>query len=194
MVASGDERGPRRRAQRGGVNVVVAKTVLRDAIHCRCRDDAAEGARYAKAGIIRDDEQHVGRFLGRHDARRPPRFRLQGIVLDHAAEFRIGRRKLLAADGGCGAGRARRAGSLQLARLIVVFIGRCLTGFALGLFCKCLIHNWNARHHHQNDENITEFLLFHGIFLSIRWIVVLHRLAANLLYGKHDVKIVPVVT
>jgi len=104
MIPTGDERGPRRRAQRGGVNVVVAQTVIRDAIHRGRWDDAAEGARHAKSGVIRDDEQHVRRFLGRHDARRPPRFRLQGIVLDHAAEFRIGCRKLLAADGGGGVG------------------------------------------------------------------------------------------
>ena len=104
MIPTGDERGPRRRAQCGGVNVVVAQTVIRDAIHRGRRDDAAEGARHAKSGVIGDDEQHVGRFLGRHDARRPPRFRLQGTILDHAAEFRIGCRKLLTADSGSGIG------------------------------------------------------------------------------------------
>ena len=31
VVAAGDERGPRRRAERGGVDVVVAQTVLGDA-------------------------------------------------------------------------------------------------------------------------------------------------------------------
>ena len=56
MVASGDQRGPRRRAQRGRVNVVIAQTVIRDAIHRKRRDDATEGARYAKSGIIRDDK------------------------------------------------------------------------------------------------------------------------------------------
>ena len=104
MVAPGNQRGACRRAQRGGMNVVVAQTVIRDAIHRGRRDDAAEGARHAKSGVIGDDEQHVRRFLGRHDARRPPRFRLQGTVLDHAAEFRIGRRKLLTADSGGGVG------------------------------------------------------------------------------------------
>ena len=110
MVAPGDERGARRRAERGGVDVVVAQAVVRDAIHRRRRDDAAEGARHAEAGVIGDDEQDVGRLLGRHDARRPPRLRLQGIVLDHAAEFRLGRGQLLAADGGRGARRTERAG------------------------------------------------------------------------------------
>ena len=112
MVAPGDERGARRRAERGGVDVVVAQTVLRDAIHRRRRNDAAEGARHAEAGVVGHDEQDVGRALGRHDARRPPRFRLQGVVLDHAAEFRVRRRELLAADAFCGAGRAEHASDL----------------------------------------------------------------------------------
>ena len=96
MVAPGNQRGARRRAERGGVNVIVAQTGLRDPIHRRCRDDAAEGAGHAEARVVGDDEQDVGRTLGRHHARRPPRFRLQGVVLDHATEFRVGRRELFA--------------------------------------------------------------------------------------------------
>ena len=85
---------------------VVAQALVRDAIHGRRRDDAAEGARHAEAGVVGDDEQHVRRALRRHDARRPPGLRLQGVVLDHAAELRIGRRKLLPVDRRRGAGRA----------------------------------------------------------------------------------------
>ena len=44
--------------------------------------------------------------------RRPPRFGLRGLFLDYAAEFRIGRRKLLSADGRRRAGRAQHAGDL----------------------------------------------------------------------------------
>ena len=112
MVAPGDQRGARRRAQRGGEHAVVAQAFLRDAVHRRRRDDAAEGARHAEAGVVGDDQQHVGRALRRHDARRPPGLRLQRVILDHAAEFRVGRRKLLSVDGGRGAGRAGRAGDL----------------------------------------------------------------------------------
>ncbi len=112
MVPPGDERRARRRAKRGGVNVIVAQPGLRHAIHRGRRDDAAEGARHAEPGVIRDDEQDIGRALGRHDARRPPRFGLKGIVLDHAAELRIGRGELFAVDGRGGAGRARLAASL----------------------------------------------------------------------------------
>ncbi len=112
VVAPGDQRGARRRAQRGGENPVVAQALLREAIHGRRRDDAAEGAGHGEAGVVGDDQQHVRRALRRHDPRRPPRFRLQGTVLDHATELRVGRRELLAADGRGGAGRTRRAGQL----------------------------------------------------------------------------------
>ena len=112
VVAPGDQRGARRRAQRGGEHAVVAQAFLRDAVHRRRRDDAAEGAGHAEAGVVGDDQQHVRRALRRHDARRPPRLRLQRVVLDHAAELRVGRRQLLAADGRRGAGRTRRAGDL----------------------------------------------------------------------------------
>ena len=123
MVPPGNERRTGRRAQRGRVDIVVAQTVIRDTIHRGRRDNSTEGAGNAKSGIIRDDKQHVGRSLGRHDARRPPRFRLQRIVLDHTTKFRVGCRKFLAADSGCGAGRPRCASGLQLTRLIGVFVG-----------------------------------------------------------------------
>ena len=66
MVAAGDDRGARRRAQRGGENPVVAQPGVRDAVHGRCRDDAAERARHAKSGVVGHDQQDVGRAFGRH--------------------------------------------------------------------------------------------------------------------------------
>ena len=112
MVASRDNRRPRRRAERRGVEIRVTQPALRDAIQCRRRNDAAERARRAEADVVRHDEQHVGRALRRHDARRPPGFRLRGLFLDHPAEFRIGRRKLFSADRGGGAGRTQLTGNL----------------------------------------------------------------------------------
>ena len=112
VVAPGDQRGARRRAQRGREHAVVAKTLVGDPVHRRRRDHAAEGARHAETGVVRDDQQHVGRLLGRHDARRPPGLGLQRVVLDHAAERRIGRGKLLPADRRRRARRARRGGAL----------------------------------------------------------------------------------
>ena len=112
VVAPGDQRRPRRRAQRGGMEIGVAQTALGDAIKRRGRDDAAEGARCAKTVVVGHDQQHVGRALGRHHAGRPPRGRFRGTLLDHPAEFRIGRRQLLAADGSSRAGRTQHAGDL----------------------------------------------------------------------------------
>ena len=44
MVAAGDQRRARGRAERGGVELRVAQSGLRDAVHRRRRDDAAERA------------------------------------------------------------------------------------------------------------------------------------------------------
>jgi len=92
---------------------VIAQAVLGNAIHGRCRDHTAEGAWDAEPGVICDDQKDVGRLLGGHDARRPPVFRLKGIVLDCPAKLGIGRRQLLPADGGGRAGRTGCAGGLD---------------------------------------------------------------------------------
>ena len=104
VVASGDQRGARRRAQRGGEHAVVAQTGRGECVHRRGRNHAAERARHAETGVVGDDQQHVRRAFRRHYAGCPPRLRLQRVVLDLAAELRIGRRQLGAADGGGGAG------------------------------------------------------------------------------------------
>ena len=59
----------------------------------------------AETLIIRHDEQHVWCALRRHDARRPPRRRLRGLLIDYPAELRIGRRKLFSCDRRGGARR-----------------------------------------------------------------------------------------
>src|SRR5206468_12072268 len=102
MIAASNQRRARRRAKRRGMKLRIAKTRFRDAIQCRRRNNAAKGARRAKSAIVSHDEQNVGRALGRDDARRPPRFRLGGFLLDHTAEFRIRWRELFAVNGsGC---------------------------------------------------------------------------------------------
>ena len=98
MVAPGDQRRARRRAQRGRVEVGVAQAVGGDPVEVRRRDHAAEGAGDAEAGVVGHDQQHVGRALGRHDARRPVGRRLRGVALDLAAELLRRRRQLLAAE------------------------------------------------------------------------------------------------
>ena len=52
VVAAGDDRRARGRAERRGVEIRVTQPVLRDAIHCRCRNDAAERARRAEAHVV----------------------------------------------------------------------------------------------------------------------------------------------
>ena len=81
VIATRDQGRARRRAERRGVEIRVAQPGLRDAIQRRGRDDAAERARRAEAAIVRHDEQHIGRALRRHDARRPPRCRFGGFRL-----------------------------------------------------------------------------------------------------------------
>ena len=88
MVAAGDQRRPRGRAQRGGVELRVAQPRLRDPVQRRRRDDAAEGARNAVALVVGHDQQDVGRALGRHDGRRPIRLGIFGVQVDRAAEPR----------------------------------------------------------------------------------------------------------
>ena len=112
VVAAGDQRRARGRAERGGVELRVAQPRLGDPVQRRRRDDAAERAADAIALVVGHDQQHVGRALGRHHARRPPGLRVLGALLDHAAEFRGRRRELLPVDRGRGAGRTQHAGDL----------------------------------------------------------------------------------
>ena len=78
VVAAGDQRRARGRAKRGGAELRVAQPRLGDAIHRRCRDDAAKRARDAVALVVGHDEQHIRRAFARHDARRPVRLGILG--------------------------------------------------------------------------------------------------------------------
>ena len=109
VVAAGDQRGARGRAERGGVELGVAQPGVRDAVQRRRRDDAAERAADAVALVVGHDQQHVGRALRRHDARRPPGLGVLGAFLDHAAERRRGGRQVAAVDGDGGTRAARHA-------------------------------------------------------------------------------------
>ena len=64
MVASGLERIARRRAQRRGVEVVELQAALRELVHGRRANRAAEGARPTEADIVDQHDHDVGR-LGR---------------------------------------------------------------------------------------------------------------------------------
>src|SRR4029450_2996307 len=90
----------------------IPQPVLSDAIQGWRWDDAAERARCAEGAVVGHDEKDVGRVLGRDDARRPPRFRLGGFLLDHTTELRIRRRQLFAVNGCRGAGGTQLTGDL----------------------------------------------------------------------------------
>ena len=87
MIAPGDQRRPCGRAQRGGVELGVAKSRLGDPVQCWCRDNTAERATDAIPLVVGHDQQHVGRTLRRHDTRRPPGFRILGALLDYTTEI-----------------------------------------------------------------------------------------------------------
>ena len=98
MVAAGDERRARRRAQRRRVEVRVAEAVVGDPVERRRRDHATERRRRTEAHVVGDDQQHVRCALRRNDARRPVGLRLERVRRDRAAEFLWRRRELLPVD------------------------------------------------------------------------------------------------
>ena len=163
MVTASDERRARRRTQSGGMDVVVAQAILGNAVQCGRRDDAAEGTRHAKSGVICDDEQHIGGLLGRHDARCPPRFRSQCIIFNHATKFRITRWKLATLYRRGSAGRTRRAGRFILAHTGVVCMANGLLSAALGFFRKRLGRNESEYQRRQNNQHINQSFLFQHV-------------------------------
>ncbi len=99
MVAAGNKRGARRRAQRGGVD-----TACSAALPSRCGPCVGVGMTPPKVlGTPKPASsvmmsRTLGAPLGGTTRGAHHGFRLQGIVLDHAAEFRVGRRELFAVD------------------------------------------------------------------------------------------------
>ena len=112
MVATGNQRGARRRAERRGVKIGVAQSLCSDTIHRRGRNHPTKRGRRAIADVVRHNKQHVGRAFWRHDTWGPPGLRIRSFLPNHPAECRIGRRNLFSVDGGGGAGRTRDTGDL----------------------------------------------------------------------------------
>ena len=65
VIASGQQRLPRRRAQRRRVEAVELEAVLGEALGGRRVDRAAERARRGKADVVEEHDEHVGRALRR---------------------------------------------------------------------------------------------------------------------------------
>src|SRR5262249_49803062 len=96
--------------------------------------------------IVGQNEQHIGRAFGRDHARRPPRLRLRRVRLDHAAEFRIGWRKLIARDGRRRVRRTKCPGCL-------LSVGRN--------------SRYNKRRAQRRGPSNREFLTFHSYFFLL---------------------------
>lgn len=71
VVAPGDQRCTRRRADRRGVEAVVAHALLGHAVKVGCWNGAAEGLGGAEAHVVHQHHQHVGSALWRLNFQRP---------------------------------------------------------------------------------------------------------------------------
>ena len=142
VVASRQERGPSRRAERTGVQLRVGQAVLRQLVERRHVDPAAVGRPRRQAGIIVEDEQDVrcalGCFLRRE--RPPVGFGIADIELDGALEVLVGphglgsRARLLCAGAGCGESQ-RPASAAARTSASPTATARCLSVVICGLPC-----------------------------------------------------------
>ena len=86
VVAAGENARARRRTQRGGVHVGVLQAVGGQGVDVRCGDRAAVTAEVSVAGVVEDDEHHVGCVVGGPFRCRPGRGRLVRGAGDHAGK------------------------------------------------------------------------------------------------------------
>ena len=95
MVASGEQRLPRRRAQRGRVEARVPQSALGELLEVRGLAWTAEHAGRAVADVVDEDHQHVGRALRRPHVpdRRELRVRVLGVVGDQTRMLDVGNRE-----------------------------------------------------------------------------------------------------
>src|SRR5262245_52434713 len=98
MVAPGDQGSPGRRAERRGVELVVAQAAAGDAVESGRLDRAAEGAAGAEADVVGEDQEDVGRALGRFDTLGEIGNRALDGASDLALERRLGTRQGLLRD------------------------------------------------------------------------------------------------
>src|SRR5258708_10172631 len=91
MIAPGKKRSSRGRAERGGVEVIIAKASLSHPIKCWGRYRAAERARRTEARVIRQDQQNVRGTLGCCHGRGEVRFGFTGLTANDPSKSRLGR-------------------------------------------------------------------------------------------------------
>ena len=67
VVAAGEQGRPRGRAERRGVELVVAQSLVGEAVGGRHAHRSAEGARHAEAHVVHEHDEHIRRARGRLD-------------------------------------------------------------------------------------------------------------------------------
>src|SRR5581483_654391 len=87
VVATGEQAGAGRRAQRRGVEVRVAQAVPREPVEVGGFDVRAEAAELRVADVVEHDEQDVRRACPRSRLVRPPRLRLPVVPPDPPFEL-----------------------------------------------------------------------------------------------------------
>ncbi len=73
-VAAGHDRCARWRAERGGVEVVVAEPALRERVDVGRLDETAEAAELREARVVEENQDDVWSLVGRRGVRRGPPF------------------------------------------------------------------------------------------------------------------------
>ena len=89
VVAAGLECGAGGRAERGGVEPVVAQSSLGEAIEGGRRDGAAESAGRAEAEVVNQDDQHIGRAFRSGDVKALRRLGVAGVGFGDDRAFRL---------------------------------------------------------------------------------------------------------
>jgi hypothetical protein len=89
VIAPGQQRLPRRRTQGGGMEAVELEAACRQFLRVRRVARTAERAGRAKANVVDQDEQHIGRRLGRAQLldRREFRVRVSRIEREEAGSL-----------------------------------------------------------------------------------------------------------
>src|SRR5262245_27766967 len=89
MITARDERRPRWRAERSGVEVVETDAGLSEAVHRRHRDGSAKGTGRAEASVIGQNEKDIRGVLRGRDLFGKVRSRVFGGAADLAFEGRV---------------------------------------------------------------------------------------------------------
>ena len=90
VIPAGEERGPRRRTERGGVKTIVLEPVVGELLEVWRRDRPSEGRAHAEPHVVEQDQQDVGAALGRFHRPRIIGRRILVSPADLALKLRVG--------------------------------------------------------------------------------------------------------